>query len=350
MSESRSTSKSHDSFNRNVIEKPIGDLFKDDYKENNLDYAQLYDQLKLWLSTTNITNMNEKDLQLDFYSNCMKKYDQHIDNKLKYSDGFKGIIFKGLFEGLMPDFCLIDYYNPHIRSLKSGLDLEFLPVHIVSILELKLKLKDSDVGQLLHYLRIVLDYSPSSRSFILGAITDFRDIRFAAVTRAGDNDDEMSYTVSLKELVNENEQLLHHLAMFFTADPSKFGFHRLESFPNDIRIENRLLGIGANSMVLNCYLINDPLNEYALKISNKPVEKEVLIYEKLYPDKFQIVSVHQYAILFRHPPGQIISKENLFNNINIIWNQIKKAHQFRILHRDIRMSNIIEIFNHKTNR
>jgi tRNA A-37 threonylcarbamoyl transferase component Bud32 len=50
------------------------------------------------------------------------------------------------------------------------------------------------------------------------------------------------------------------------------------------------------------------------------------------------------------PPGQIISKENLFNNIHVIWNQIKKAHENNILHRDIRRSNIIEIFNNQTKR
>jgi hypothetical protein len=87
-----------------------------------------------------------------------------------------------------------------------------------------------------------------------------------------------------------------------------------------------------------------------LKISNIFVENEVSIYQKLYAEKYQIVQLHPYAFLFLHPPGRVISKENLLNNINIIWNQIKKAHQSKILHRDIRRSNIIEIFNLKTNR
>jgi len=90
----------------------------------------------------------------------------HCPGRLKYTDGFKGIIYKALFERLMPDFCLVDYYNSHAKSSSSGLDLEFLPIHIVSVLELKTKLNDSDIGQLLHYLRIVLDYSPESRLFI----------------------------------------------------------------------------------------------------------------------------------------------------------------------------------------
>jgi hypothetical protein len=351
MSESLSTSKSHDSFNQNVIEKEIHDLFPDDPSVNNPGYTQLYNHLKLWLSTIDISMMSEKDIQLDFYQNGMKRYDQHIDNRLKYGDGFKGVIFKALFERLTPDFCLVDYYNSHIKSPTSGLDLEFLPVHIVSILELKTRLQDSDIGQLLHYLRVVLDYSPSSRLFILGAITDFRDIRFATVSRSNDDDDDqMKYVASVKEFRCENEYLLHYLTMFFTADLSKFGFYHLEALPNHIRINDRLLGIGANSMVFICYLTNNQSNEYALKISNRPVEKEVSIYQKLYAEKYRIVQVHQYAFLFFHPPGRIISKENLLNNINIIWNQIKKAHQFEILHRDIRRSNVIEIFNHKTNR
>jgi hypothetical protein len=155
---------------------------------------------------------------------------------LKYGDGFKGVIFKALFERLMPDFCLVDYYNSHIKSPTSGLDLEFLPVHIVSILELKTRLQDSDIGQLLHYLRVVLDYSPSSRLFILGAITDFRDIRFATVSRSNDDDDDqMKYVASVKEFRCENEYLLHYLTMFFTADLSKFGFYHLEALPNHIR-------------------------------------------------------------------------------------------------------------------
>ncbi|CAF4479529.1 unnamed protein product [Rotaria socialis] len=255
-----------------------------------------------------------------------KRYDQHIDNRLKYTDGFKGIIFKALFDRLMPDFCLVDNYNSHVKSLSSGLDLEFLPLHIVSVLELKTKLKDSDVGQLLHYLRIILDYSPSSRSFILGAITDFRDIRFAMVRRSTDDDDQFKYEASLKDLQNRNGYLSHHLTMFFTADRSKFGFCRLEPLPDNIRIDNRLLGIGANAMVFSCSLINGQSNEYALKISNDSVQKEVSIYQQLYADKYRIVQVHSNAFLFLHPPGRVVSKENILNNAHLIWNQIKKAH------------------------
>ncbi|CAF2230246.1 unnamed protein product [Rotaria magnacalcarata] len=145
MSESRSTSKSHDSFNQNIIKKQISDLFETDDLLNNPDYVRFNNCLKSWLSTTNLSNRNEKDLQLDFFQNCLKRYDQHIDNRLKYTDGFKGIISKALFDRLIPDFCLVDNYNSHVKSLSSGLDLEFLPFHIVSVLELKIKLKDSDI-------------------------------------------------------------------------------------------------------------------------------------------------------------------------------------------------------------
>jgi len=157
---------------------------------------------------------------------------------LKYTDGFKEIIYKALFEQLMPDFCLVDYYNSHAKSSSSGLDLEFLPIHIVSVLELKTKLNDSDIGQLLHYLRIVLDYSRESRLFILGAITDFRDIQFATVSRSN-GDDRSKYVTSIKVLTNQNEYLLHYLAMSFTADQSKFSYCRLETLLNHIRIDNR---------------------------------------------------------------------------------------------------------------
>ncbi|CAF3417823.1 unnamed protein product [Rotaria socialis] len=326
MSESSSTSTTRDSFNKNIIKKQISDLFENDDLLNNPDYLRFNSCLKSWLSTTNLSNRNEKDLQLDFFQNCLKRYDQHIDNRLKYTDGFKGIIYKALFDRLMPDFCLVDNYNSHVKSLSSGLDLEFLPLHIVSVLELKTKLKDSDVGQLLHYLRIILDYSPSSRSFILGAITDFRDIRFAMVRRSTDDDDQFKYEASLKELQDENEYLSQYLTMFFTADRSKFGFCRLEPWPDNIRIDNRLLGIGANVMVFSCSLINGQSNEYALKISNDSVQKEVSIYQQLYADKYRIVQVHSNAFLFLHPPGPVVSKENILNNAHLIWNQIKKAH------------------------
>jgi hypothetical protein len=49
----------------------------------------------------------------------MKRYDQHIDDRLKYADGFKGIIYKGLFERLMPNFCLVDYPGRKIRHVYS---------------------------------------------------------------------------------------------------------------------------------------------------------------------------------------------------------------------------------------
>jgi len=64
MSESRSSSKSHDSVNQNIIEKCLDGLLPTDYSVNNHDYHQLYNRLKVWLSTTNISNQNEKDLQL----------------------------------------------------------------------------------------------------------------------------------------------------------------------------------------------------------------------------------------------------------------------------------------------
>ncbi|CAF1370333.1 unnamed protein product [Adineta steineri] len=185
MSKSRSTTKSHDSFNQNVNEIHITNLLSDDLSiKNDPDYIKLYHDLKLWLSTVNTFN-NEKDLQLDFYQNCLKKYDENIINKLKYTDGFKGTVFKALFEQLMPNFCLIDYYNSHLKSKTSDLDLEFLPFHIVTILELKIKLKDCNIRQLLHYLRIILDYSPSSRTYII--VLKFNKWKQNAITVAGGN-------------------------------------------------------------------------------------------------------------------------------------------------------------------
>ena len=194
MSESSSSSKSHDSFNKNVIKKPVHDIFNDKNAQNDPNYIRLYDCIKTWLSTTDMLNRSKKDIQLDFYFNCMKRYDQKIDERLKYVDGFKGIIYKSLFNGLMPDFCIVDNYNCKIKSLSSGLDLEYLPMHIVSVLALKVKLKDTDIGQLIHDLRIIFDYSPSSRSSIVGAITDFKDIQFAMIRR--EDDDEIRHYAS----------------------------------------------------------------------------------------------------------------------------------------------------------
>ena len=348
MSESRSTSKSYDSFNQHVIENNMCDLFQDDDSTINPNYNPLHNLLQSWLSTINIPSMNEKALQLDFYYNCMKRYNPHIGETLKYGDDFKGTIYKNLFERLMPDFCVVNYCNPHIKSSSSGLDLEFLPIHIVSILELKKKLKDSDIGQLLHYLQIVLDYSPESRLFIIGAITDFHDIRFAKISRSANGD--IKYEASLPAFIDEHDYLLHYLTRFLTVDASRLGYNNLVSLPNNILIHNKLLGIGANSMVFNCFIKNDPSYEYALKISNKSVDNEISIYKKLYADQYNIIKVHEYALLFLHPPGQVISKDNLLTNIHAIWFQIKNAHENNISHRDIRKCNILEIFNNQTKR
>lgn len=91
-------------------------MFDDDYSSTNPDYIRFNNCLKLWLSTINLSSMNEKEIQLDFFQNCMKKYDQFVDNRLKYGDGFKGTIYNALFERLMPDFCLVDFYNSHVKS------------------------------------------------------------------------------------------------------------------------------------------------------------------------------------------------------------------------------------------
>ncbi|UJR27761.1 hypothetical protein I4U23_009034 [Adineta vaga] len=89
-------------------------------------------------------------------------------------------------------------------------------------------------------------------------------------------------------------------------------------------------------------------NRYALKITNKSVDREVFIYRKLYNNEYNIEKVHQYALVFLHPPGKIISSINLLNNLIIIWDQLKPGHRNNIVHCDIRKSNIIEIFhNHQ---
>ena len=69
------------------------------------------------------------------------------------------------------------------------------------------------------------------------------------VRRSTDDDDQFKYEASLQAFQDENEYLSQYLTMFFTVDRSKFGFSRLEPLPDNIRIDNRLLGIGANSMV-----------------------------------------------------------------------------------------------------
>jgi len=52
-------------------------------------------------------------------------------------------------------------------------------------------------------------------------------------------DDQFKYVTSIKVLTNQNEYLLHYLAMSFTADQSKFSYCRLETLLNHIRIDNR---------------------------------------------------------------------------------------------------------------
>ncbi|CAF2967762.1 unnamed protein product [Rotaria sp. Silwood2] len=124
MSESRSSTKSHDSFNQNVEKVWINELFEDTFPMINLpNYNHLYDCIKQWLSTPNLGTMKEEEIQLNFYQNCMKVYDSHIDRTLKYTSNYTGTVFKKLFGRLVPDFCRVDYYNAHAKSSSSGLDL-----------------------------------------------------------------------------------------------------------------------------------------------------------------------------------------------------------------------------------
>ncbi|CAF1364160.1 unnamed protein product [Rotaria sordida] len=345
MTESRSASKSHNYYNLLPIPRKVEDLFENNITVDMTNYKQLYTIIENWLKS-NPGSMDEKTCQLSFYMNCMKVYNKSIGDKLKHCDNFQGTIFKNLFQRLIPDFCLVDYYNSKLKSEESDLDLEFLPLHIVSIVEIKKKMKDEDIGQLLHYLQVVLDYSPSCRRFIIGIMTDFRDIRFGKVSRSN-NDYDFIYEASKCAFKNEEEYLLDYLTKFFTIDPSQFGFKRLEQLPKNILIHNKLLGIGANSMVFNCLINHDNRNEYTLKISNKPVDKEIFIYKKLYGNKYNIIKVCEYVFLFRHLPGEFISKDILLNNIHIIWEQIKHAHRNNIIHRDIRKSNIVQLWNHQ---
>ncbi|CAF1505705.1 unnamed protein product [Adineta steineri] len=154
----------------------------------------------------------------------MKDYSQKLHETLYYSDDYKGEIFKNLFQGLMHDFCLVNFYNCNSKSVSSGFDLQFLPMHIVSILEIKKNMKDKDISQLLHYFQIVLDYSPKSRTYIIGAITDFHYIRYA----------------SIKPITNPDEFLLNYLTNFFTIDSSQLGFDTLVQLPKNIQIHNTL--------------------------------------------------------------------------------------------------------------
>lgn len=211
-------------------------------------------------------------------------------------------------------------------------------------------MKDKDIGQLLHYLRIVLDYSPKSRTFIIGAVTDFRFIRYGKVLRSND-DHNFIYEASIKPITDPSEFLLDYLTKFFTMDSSQLGFDTLVQLPKNIQIRNALLGVGANSIVMNCFMDQIETNEYALKITNKPVDRELSIYRRLYNNRYNIEKVHEYALVFFHPPGKIISTVSLLNNLITIWDQLKHAHRNNIVHCDIRKSNIIELFhNHQSKR
>ena len=160
-------------------------------------------------------------------------------------------------------------------------------------------------------------------------MTDFHDIRYGKVSRSNNNHDFI-YEASISFIKKKDEYLLNYLTKLFTNSPSQFDFSRLERLPENIRIHNTLLGTGANSMAFNCFINNDELNQYALKINNKPVDKEISVYKKLYGNKYNIIQVHQYAMLFLHPPGIVISTENLLINLDIVWEQIKQAHRNNI--------------------
>ncbi|CAF4416110.1 unnamed protein product [Rotaria sp. Silwood2] len=124
-------------------------------------------------------------------------------------------------------------------------------------------MKDSDISQLLHYLRIVLGYSPKSRTYIMGAITDFKQIRYGKVS-ISNNDYDFIDAASLLPHQDKTKYLLEYLTKCFTMDRSHLGYKKLEPLPVNILIHNKLLGIGANAMVFNCSVDNDEKEEYAL--------------------------------------------------------------------------------------
>ena len=58
MSESRSSSMSHDLFNQNIHNQLINELFEDNLPANSSNYNQLYDCIKNWLSMADLANMD----------------------------------------------------------------------------------------------------------------------------------------------------------------------------------------------------------------------------------------------------------------------------------------------------
>ncbi|CAF3091072.1 unnamed protein product [Rotaria sp. Silwood2] len=113
-------------------------------------------------------------------------------------------------------------------------------------------MKDSDISQLLHYLRIVLGYSPKSRTYIMGAITDFKQIRYGKVS-ISNNDYDFIDAASLLPHQDKTKYLLEYLTKCFTMDRSHLGYKKLEPLPVNILIHNKLLGIGANAMIFFHY-------------------------------------------------------------------------------------------------
>ncbi len=95
------------------MKKEIHDLSEDDHSIDNPDYIKLYNHLKLWLSKTNIFNINEKILQLDFYQNCMKTYNQHIDHVIEIAE--KSAILSPKL-AIFADFLLI-IHSKHTKSV-----------------------------------------------------------------------------------------------------------------------------------------------------------------------------------------------------------------------------------------
>ncbi|CAF4391728.1 unnamed protein product, partial [Didymodactylos carnosus] len=321
MSEARSASKSRAFYYDNTHVYPIAQIIGNMLPMNVL----LSNFLKEWLTMTDnkqnymgylhVRDLSKDDIQSNFYQHIIKLF-PHYKAILQYSNNYYGDVYKNVFRGLRPGFCLVNDTNLARKALDSSLDIAYLPTNIVSILELKKKLKNNDVGQLLHYLQIVLDYSPK-RKYMIGAITDFASIRFAKVVRISDS--EYKYEISLQNVLgNDVEFLLKYLTTFFSMKHEDFGFIKLNPLPHDLVIHNKVLGVGANSVVVTCFMENDDKkNLYALKITTDNVHNEYEIYKKLKYENFVCETINDYGLLFKHLPGDIISSKNLLLLANI---------------------------------
>ncbi|CAF3800041.1 unnamed protein product [Rotaria sp. Silwood1] len=263
---------------------------------------------------------NETSLEFD---NHLKKFNSQIT----YTGNQKGGEFEQIFRDKQPDFTW-------------SITTQFYAWNIVTIIEkTKNDLTRNEISQMLEYLRMIVQISPE-RTYAIGCLTNYKDIIFGKATIINN---KFNYEIF------ESENVIKDYWKFLHCNPIYLG-HVKFSIPENFQI-NLLLGRGAVGMV---YQIEYQNIQYAMKISNKKSTKEYEIAEKMknYINEHSLSDVkimnmfNIQGFILSRPVGKLMDENQLCQKkyITQIFKQLAIGHKLGLVHRDIRIYNLI-LFN-----